>query len=137
MAHWLLKTEPNDYSWDRLVADRVAAWDGVRNHQAAHNIRAMRKGERAFFYRSAHNPAVVGVMEIVREAYSAPDDPSGKFVQVDVAPLKPAAREVPLAAIKAEPRLQNLALIRQSRLSVVPVDDESWRLICHMAGVEP
>ena len=136
MAHWLLKTEPSDYSWERLVADGTAGWDGVRNHQAARNMRAMRRGERAFFYRSVQNPAVVGVMAIVREAYPAPDDPSGRFVQVDVAPVMPAGREVPLAAIKAEPRLQSLALIRQSRLSVVPVDDDSWRLICAMAGID-
>jgi predicted RNA-binding protein with PUA-like domain len=136
MAYWLMKTEPEDYGWDQLVADGIATWDGVHNHQAARNMRAMKKGERAFFYRSLRDPAVVGVMEILREAYPAPDDPSGRFVQVDVAPVMPAAREVPLAAIKAEPRLKDLALIRQSRLSVVPVDDESWRLICAMAGIE-
>ena len=136
MAHWLLKTEPDDYSWERLVADGAAGWDGVRNHQAARNMRAMKRGERAFFYRSVQDPAVVGVMEIVREAYPAPDDPSGRFVQVDVAPVMPVAREVPLAAIRAEPRLKDLALVRQSRLSVTPVDDESWRLICAMAGIE-
>ena len=136
MAYWLMKTEPGDYSWERLVEDGTAGWDGVRNHQAARNMRAMRRGERAFFYRSVQDPAVVGVMEIVREAYPAPDDPSGRFVQVDVAPVMPVAREVPLGAIKAEPRLQDLALVRQSRLSVTPVDDESWRLICAMAGIE-
>jgi predicted RNA-binding protein with PUA-like domain len=136
MAYWLLKTEPRDYSWERLVADGVAEWDGVRNHQAARNMRAMRRGERAFFYRSVQDPAVVGVMAIVREAYPAPDDPSGRLVQVDVAPVMAAAREVPLAAIKAEPRLRELALVRQSRLSVMPVDDEAWRLICGMAGIE-
>ena len=136
MARWLLKTEPGDYSWDRLVADRVAPWDGVRNHQAAGNMRAMKRGERAFFYRSVKDPAVVGVMAVVREAYPAQGDPTGRFVQVDVAPAAPAAREVPLAAIKAEPRLRHLALVRQSRLSVMPVDDESFALICRMAGID-
>ena len=135
MARWLLKSEPDDYSWDRLVADRRTEWDGVRNHQAAGHLRAMKRGERAFFYRSGQDPAVVGVMEVVREAYPAEGDPTGRFVQVDVAPVLPVAREVPLAAIKAEPRLRHLAFIRQSRLSVVPVDDESWRLICEMAGI--
>ena len=134
MAHWLMKTEPGDYSWEQLVEDRIAAWDGVRNHQAASNMRAMRKGDRAFFYRSVADPAVVGVMEIVREAYEAPDDPRQSFVLVDVAPVEPVSREVTLKAIKSEPRLQHLALVRQSRLSVSPVDDASWRLICAMAG---
>jgi len=136
MAHWLMKTEPGDYSWQRLVEDGIATWDGVHNHQAARNMRAMRKGERAFFYRSMQDPAVVGVMEIVREAYDDPDDPRGSFVLVDVRPLKPVAREVGLRQIKAEPRLGHLALVRQSRLSVSPVDEQAWRLICEMAGIE-
>jgi predicted RNA-binding protein with PUA-like domain len=137
MAHWLLKTEPGDYSWERLVADRVAPWDGVRNHQAAINLKAMRQGERAFFYRSVVDPAVVGVMEILREAYPAPADPTGRWVQVDVGPVMPVQREVSLAAIKAEPRLAHLALVRQSRLSVMPIDDAAWKLICDMAGIGP
>jgi len=136
MAYWLMKTEPGDYSWQRLVEDGIATWDGVHNHQAARNMRAMRKGERAFFYRSMQDPAVVGVMEIVREAYDDPDDPKGSFVLVDVRPLKPVAREVGLRQIKAEPRLGHLALVRQSRLSVSPVDEQAWRLICEMAGIE-
>lgn len=136
MAHWLMKTEPGDYTWDELVADGVAAWDGVHNHQAARNMRAMKRGDRAFFYRSVQDQAVVGVMEIVREAYEDPDDPRQSFVLVDVKPVMPVRREVGLKAIKAEPRLQHLALVRQSRLSVSPVDDDAWRLICEMAGIE-
>ena len=136
MAHWLMKTEPGDYSWSQLIADGRATWDGVHNHQAARNMRAMRKGERAFFYRSMEDPAVVGVMEIVREAYDDPADPKGSFVLVDVEPVKPVVREVGLRQIKAEPRLRHLALVRQSRLSVSPVDDDAWRLICEMAGIE-
>lgn len=136
MAHWLMKTEPGDYSWSQLVADGSATWDGVHNHQAARNMRAMQKGERAFFYRSMEDPAVVGVMEIVREAYEDPDDPKGSFVLVDVKPVKPVVHEVGLRQIKAEPRLRHLALVRQSRLSVSPVDDDAWRLICEMAGIE-
>lgn len=135
MAYWLLKTEPEDYSWDRLVADGETDWTGVRNHQAAGNMRAMRLGERAFFYRSAVEPAVVGVMRISAEAYLDPDDPTGKFVRVKVKPVIPVAAEVSLKAIKADPRLAELALIRQSRLSVVPVSDEHWRIICEMAGI--
>ena len=136
MAYWLMKTEPEDYSWEQLVADGIARWDGVRNHQAARNLRAMRAGERAFFYRSMQDPAVVGVMAIVREAYQDPDDPKRSFVLVDVAPVMPVKREVGLRQIKSEPRLQHLALVRQSRLSVSAVDAEAWRLICQMAGIE-
>jgi predicted RNA-binding protein with PUA-like domain len=135
MAYWLMKTEPDDYSWQQLVADGIARWDGVHNHQAARNMRAMKAGDRVFFYRSMQDPAVVGVMEIVREAYEDPDDPRQSFVLVDVKPVTPVAREVSLQQIKAEPRLQHLALVRQSRLSVSPVDREAWRLICEMAGI--
>jgi len=136
VAYWLMKTEPEDYGWDQLVADGIATWDGVHNHQAARNMRAMRAGDRAFFYRSMQDPAVVGVMEIVREAYDDPEDPKRSFVLVDVRAVKPVVREVPLKQIKAEPRLQDLALVRQSRLSVSPLDDQAWRLICEMAGIE-
>ena len=136
MAHWLLKTEPADYSWERLVAEGETEWTGVRNHQAAANLRAMRLGEPAFFYRSAVDPAIVGVTAVSAEWYPDPDDPSGRFVRVKVKPLRPAPREVTLKAIKAEPRLADLALVRQSRLSVVPVGDDHWRILCGMAGLE-
>lgn len=136
MARWLMKTEPGDYTWERLVADGVATWDGVHNHQAANHMRAMRKGDRAFFYRSMKDPAVVGVMAIVREAYEDPSDPKQSFVLVDVAPVTPVTREVGLKQVKADPRLQHLALVRQSRLSVSPVDEASWQVICQMAGIE-
>ncbi len=134
MAQWLMKTEPGDYSWDQLVADGRTAWDGVRNHQAAANMRAMRKGEQAFFYRSLVEPAIIGIMEIVREAYADPDDPDGRWVRVDVAPVRPLPREVSLKAIKADPAFADLALVRQSRLSVMPVGDAHWALILKMAG---
>jgi predicted RNA-binding protein with PUA-like domain len=136
MTYWLMKTEPGDYSWAQLIEDGLAVWDGVHNHQAASNMRAMKKGDRAFFYRSMQDPAVVGVMEIVREAYDDPNDPKQSFALVDVRPLMPAQREVGLRQIKTDPRLQHLALVRQSRLSVSPVDDQAWRLICEMAGIE-
>ena len=133
---WLMKTEPGDYTWEQLVEDGVAEWDGVHNHQAARNMRAMKTGDRAFFYRSMKDPAVVGVMEIVREAYEDPNDPKQSFVLVDVKPVMPVGREVGLKEIKADPRLQHMALVRQSRLSVSPVDDPAWRLICEMAGID-
>jgi predicted RNA-binding protein with PUA-like domain len=136
MAYWLMKTEPGDYSWAQLVEDGSAVWDGVHNHQAARNMRAMKKGDRAFFYRSMQDPAVVGVMEIAREAYEDPNDPRRSFVLVDVKPVMAAAREVGLKQIKSDPRLQHLALVRQSRLSVSPVDDTAWRLICELAGIK-
>jgi predicted RNA-binding protein with PUA-like domain len=135
VAYWLMKTEPEDYSWEQLVEDGIAVWDGVHNHQAARNMRAMSKGDRAFFYRSMQDPAVVGVMAIVREAYEGPGDPKQSFVLVDVKPVRPAKREVGLKQIKSDPRLQHLALVRQSRLSVSPIDDPAWRLICEMAGI--
>ena len=137
MAHWLMKTEPDDYSWDRLVADGKTEWSGVRNYAAALNMRAMKVGERAFFYRSMVDPAIVGIMEIATLAYPAPDDPKGKFVRLMVKPVKPLAREVGLAAIKADPRFADMVLIRQSRLSVSPVTDAHWRMLCAMGGVEP
>jgi predicted RNA-binding protein with PUA-like domain len=137
MAYWLMKTEPGDYSWQQLVDDGGAVWDGVHNHQAARNMRAMKEGDRAFFYRSTQDPAVVGVMEIVSEAYEAPNDPKRSFVLVDVKPVVPAKREVGLKEIKSDPTLQHLALVRQSRLSVSAVDEVAWRRICKMAGIDP
>jgi len=136
MAQWLLKSEPEDYSWERLVAEGETEWTDVRNHQAAANLRAMKLGERAFFYRSAVEPAIVGVMTVSATWYPDVDDPTGKFVRVKVRPLRPVAREVTLKTVRAEPRLADLALVRQSRLSVVPVGDEHWRILCAMAGIE-
>ncbi|BBK40030.1 ubiquinol-cytochrome c reductase [Allostella vacuolata] len=135
MAHWLLKSEPFKYSWDQMVADGRTHWNGVRNHQAANNLKAMKKGDRAFFYHSNEGLAIVGVVEIVREAYPDPSDEAGRFVMVDVAPLKPVKTPVTLAEIKANPELAELALVRQSRLSVVPVGDQEWKVICKMAGI--
>ncbi|HLY58836.1 MAG TPA: EVE domain-containing protein [Stellaceae bacterium] len=133
MAYWLLKSEPAKYSWDRLVADRRTHWDGVRNHQAAINLKAMKAGDRAFFYHSQEGLEIVGIAEIVREAYPDPSDPAGRFVMVDVAPVEKLKHPVTLAAIKAEPRLASLALVRQGRLSVSPVADSEWKIICAMA----
>jgi predicted RNA-binding protein with PUA-like domain len=135
MAHWLMKTEPEDYSWERLVAEGGTEWTGVRNHQAAANMRAMKVGEEAFFYRSVVEPAIVGVMTVSAASYPDADDPTGKFVRVKVEPLRRAPREVTLKAIKADPGLADLALVRQSRLSVLPVSDAHWRILCAMAGL--
>ncbi len=132
MAYWMFKTEPGDYSFEQLLEDGSAEWDGVRNHQAARNMRCMRKGELAFFYRSVVKPAVVGVVRIIREAFPDPADP--RFVQVEIEPVAPLPREIPLAEIKADPRLRDLALVRQPRLSVLPVSDAHWRVLCAKAG---
>jgi predicted RNA-binding protein with PUA-like domain len=136
MQYWLMKSEPDAYSWSKLVADGKGHWDGVRNHQAANNLKAMRKGDRAFFYHSNIGKEIVGVMEIVREHYPDRTDPDGKWVMVDVKPLFPVKQPVTLAQVKAEPKLKDLLLVRHSRLSVVPVAPAEWRIICAMAGLE-
>ena len=136
MAKWLMKTEPGDYSWDQLTRDGRTEWDGVRNHQAAANMRAMQVGDQAFFYRSLKDPAVLGIIEVTRAAFPDPDDPDGKWVRVEVAPVEALPEPVPLKTIKAEPRLQDLALVRQSRLSVMPISDPHWQLVCQMAQNE-
>ena len=137
MAYWLMKSEPESYAWDELVAEGRDWWDGVRNHQAANNMKAMKLGDRAFFYHSGKAREIVGVMAVVKEYYPDPTDPSGRFGMVDVAPVKPLATPVSLARIKADPRLGDLALVRQSRLSVAPVSGPQWAVLCAMGGVEP
>jgi predicted RNA-binding protein with PUA-like domain len=136
MAYWLVKSEPDAYSWDQQVADGVTAWTGVRNHAAKRNLQAMRVGDRAFFYHSNIGKSVVGVVEVVREAYPDPTaQPGSPWVAVDMRAVAPMPKPVTLAAIKAEPALEGLALIRQSRLSVMPVSAAHWRMICRMGGM--
>ena len=135
MAHWLLKSEPAKYSWDQLVKDGRTHWDGVRNLQAANNLRAMRSGDRAFFYHSNEGKDIVGVVEIVRAFYPDPGDPSGKFGMVDVAPVMPVKKPVSLAEMKTVPELAGFSLLRQSRLSVCPVSDAEWAVLCRMTGI--
>ena len=137
MAYWLMKSEPGAWSWDDQVRDGVAEWDGVRNHQAANNMKAMRIGDRVFFYHSVNEKQVVGIAAVVKEYYPDPSDASGRFGMVDIKALTPMAQPVALADIKAEPRLENLALVRQSRLSVLPVAPEEWHLICAMGDTAP
>jgi predicted RNA-binding protein with PUA-like domain len=137
MAYWLLKSEPAKYSWDQMVADGRTHWDGVRNHQAANNMRAMQPGDRAFFYHSNEGRDIVGIVEIVRPFYPDPDDASGRFGLVDVAPVMPVKKPVSLSALKAVPELRDMALLRQSRLSVCPVSNQEWQVICRMAEISP
>ncbi len=137
MAYWLMKSEPGAWSWDDRVRDGVAEWDGVRNHQASNNMKAMKRGDQVFFYHSVNEKQVVGIAEVVKEYYPDPSDASGRFGMVDVKALKPMTKPVTLADIKAEPRLENLALVRQSRLSVLSVAPEEWRLVCAMGDTAP
>ena len=134
MAFWLVKSEPEAFSWDQQVANGVEPWTGVRNHAARNNLAAMRLGDRAFFYHSNTGREIVGVVEVVRAAYPDPTAESGPWLAVDMRAVAPMSRPVTLAAIKAEPALAELALVRQSRLSVLPVSAPHWDLICRMGG---
>ena len=130
--YWLMKTEPEAYGWDDLLADGETLWDGVRNHRAAMNLRAMKVGDKAFFYHSVIGKEIVGVVEISEAGLTDPRDPDGKWAAVKVKPVRRLERPVTLAEIKAEPRLAKMELIRQSRLSVAPVRDEEWKLVLEM-----
>ena len=130
MAYWLMKSEPSSYSWDDLVRDGGTEWDGVRNNAARLHLKAMKKGDEAFFYASMTDKAVVGIMRITREAQ--PDPKDADWVSVRVEPVKPLT-PVTLAAIKAEPKLAKMELLRQSRLSVAPVRDDEWETVLKMA----
>ena len=132
MAYWLMKSEPTSYSWDDLVRDGATDWDGVRNNAARLHLRAMKPGDEAFFYASMTDKAIVGIMRITGEG--KPDGAEGSWVKVPVEPVRVLPRPVTLAAIKAEPRLAKMELIRQSRLSVAPVRDEEWALVLEMGG---
>jgi len=132
MAYWLVKSEPGTWSWDDQVKAKVTGWDGVRNYQAANNMKAMALGDLCFFYHSVNEKQIVGIVEVVKLYRPDPSDASGRFGMVDVKAVKPFVRPVTLAEIKAEPRLKDLALVRQSRLSVLPVGKDEWTLICKM-----
>ncbi len=136
MAYWLMKSEPGSFSWDDLVADGRTHWDGVRNYQASNNMKAMKLGDLAFFYHSVKEKCVVGIVEVVKEYYPDHTDKSGRFGMVDVKPVKPFTAPVTLAQIKETPELSELALVRQSRLSVTPIGAAEWRRICAMGQTE-
>ena len=137
MAYWLVKSEPGAWSWDDHVKAKVAEWDGIRNYQADNNMKAMKKGDRAFFYHSVNEKQVVGILEVVREHYPDPTDASGRFGMVDFKAIKPMAEPVTLAQIKAEPKLAQMALVRQTRLSVMPVTAAEWRTILNLGKTKP
>ncbi|MEH6404129.1 MAG: EVE domain-containing protein [Sneathiella sp.] len=137
MAFWLVKTEPGSWSWEDQIkaGDAGTHWDGVRNFQASNNMKAMKVGDQCFFYHSVIEKAIVGIVEVIKEYYPDHTDKTGRFGMVDIRALKAFKTPISLADIKAEPQLSELALIRQSRLSVVPIDDASWHLICYKGGV--
>ncbi len=137
MQYWLIKSEPSSWSWqDQLdAAEEGTYWDGVRNYQASNNMKAMKIGDRCFFYHSVKEKSIVGIVEVIREYYPDHTDESGRFGMVDVKAIETMPNPVSLAQIKAEEKLGNLALLRQSRLSVVPIDPASWELICEMGGL--
>ncbi|MBI1375691.1 MAG: EVE domain-containing protein [Phycisphaera sp.] len=138
MNYWLVKSEPDVWSWsDQCKAKgRTTAWEGVRNAQACNNMKLMRKGDRAFFYHSNKDRQIVGVVEVVKEAYPDPTDETGRFVMVDLRALEALKAPVTLAEIKAAPRLSEMALVRQSRLSVMPIDPSAWKTIMKMAEMK-
>jgi predicted RNA-binding protein with PUA-like domain len=134
MNHWLMKSEPFKYSWDRMVQDGRTHWDGVRNYPAAANLKGMRLGDHCFFYHSNEDKAVIGVIEVVKEYYPDPSDETQKFGMVDVKPVAPLKGMVTLATIKTDPTLAGIALVRQSRLSVMPIAPDHWRRIVELGG---
>ena len=136
MKYWLIKSEPGTWSWqDHWEAPgRTAEWDGVRNHQAKNNLRAMRRGDRAFFYHSVGDRQIVGMVEVVKEHYADPTDDTDTWVAVDFKALRAAASPVTLEQIKARASLQDMVLVKNTRLSVQPVTAAQWRVVCKMAG---
>jgi predicted RNA-binding protein with PUA-like domain len=131
--YWLVKQEPSAYSWTDFVADGSTSWTGVRNFQARNNLRAMRKGDAVLFYHSVTDKAAIGIAEVVREAYRDPTAKEGDWSAVDVRPLKALKKPVSLEQIKTEPRLRNIPLLRNSRLSVQPLEKTAFELIIRMS----
>ena len=137
MAYWLLKSEPDEWSWDQQKAEgrNGAEWGGVRNFQARNNMRKMRQGDLGFFCHTGDERSVVGIVKVVKEAHGESTDPTGQWECVDVAAVKPLPRPVTLAEIKAIPALKSMVLVRNSRLSVQPVTAAEWRKVCAMGGL--
>ena len=138
MAYWLVKSEPDSWSWDMQVkaGAKGEAWTGVRNHTAKQNLVAMKKGDRAFFYHSNVGKEIVGIVEVVKESYPDPTDKTKAFVVVDFKAVEPLKNPVTLEAIKKDPKLKDMALVKYSRLSVQPVTDAEWKLVCKMGGLK-
>jgi predicted RNA-binding protein with PUA-like domain len=138
MAYWLIKTEPEEFSWNDAVARGANGepWTGVRNFTARGHLKEMKNGDRAFFYHTGNEKQVVGIAEVIREAYPDPTDPKAVFKAVDVKAVAPLPKPVTLAAVKAAPRLKDMALVKYSRLSVQPVTPAQWKIVCAMGGIK-
>jgi len=136
MNYWLVKSEPDAWSWDDQVKAKTTFWNGVRNYMAANFMRAMKIGDRAFFYHSNEGKEIVGVVEITKEFYPDPKDETGKFGMVDVTAVEKLPTPVTLVQIKADPALSNMVLVKNSRLSVQPVTPEEWKYIAKLGGLK-
>jgi len=133
--YWLLKSEPSTWSWNDQVKHKITMWDGVRNYQARNNLMSMRVNDLCFFYHSVNEKKIVGIVSVTKEHYTDPTDKTKKFVAVDVKTKKSLKNPVTLKQIKKEKKLSHLALVKQSRLSVMPIDKISWDLICKLGGI--
>ena len=131
--YWLLKSEPKTWSWNDQVRDKTTMWDGVRNYQARNNLIKMKKGDLCFFYHSVSEKSIVGIVEVVKESYPDPTDKSGKFVAVDVKTKSKIKQAISLEIIKNTAGLENIALLKQSRLSVMPISNKEWNLIIKLS----
>ena len=135
MKYWLIKSEPNTWSWDDQIKENIAMWDGVRNYQARNNLMSMKVNDLCFFYHSVNEKKIVGIVSVSKEHYIDPTDKTKKFVAVDVKTKKSLKNPITLKQIKKEKKLFHLALVKQSRLSVMPIDKISWYLICKLGGI--
>ena len=134
--HWLVKSEPSKYSWDKFVEDQQTLWDGIRNYTARNNLKAMKKGEKVFFYHSKEGLEIVGIANVAKEAYQDPTTDDTNWVVVDLKPVKKMKKPVTLATIKADKRLEGISLVKQGRLSVCPITDEEWDIILHLGEMK-
>tara|TARA_B100000989_G_scaffold19296_1_gene12619 strand:+ start:2118 stop:2525 length:408 start_codon:yes stop_codon:yes gene_type:complete len=135
MKYWLLKSEPNAWSWDNQVKEGPSMWDGVRNYQARNNLKEMKKNDLCFFYHSVTEKKIVGIVKVVKEYYTDPTDKTQKFVVVDVKAIKKLKNSVSLDQIKESKKLENIALIKQSRLSVMPIKISEWNEIIKLSSI--
>jgi predicted RNA-binding protein with PUA-like domain len=134
MAYWLVKSEPFVYSWDQLVADKITAWEGVRNYAARNNLREMKKNDLVLYYHSNEGVAIVGIAKVAKEAYHDPTTDNEAWLAVDLKPVRKLKKSVPLDALKADKRLADMDLVRLGRLSVQRVKDAEWKIVMEMAG---
>ena len=134
MAYWLVKSEPLVYSWDKFVKDKQTFWSGVRNYSARINLRAMQKGDKVLYYHSNEGVEIIGIAKVIKESYQDPTTDDERWVAIDLKPIRKLKKPVTLAQVKADKRLENMALVRLSRLSVQPVNDEEWNVVMELAG---